>query len=321
MLRTWGRSRPPHFAGEEVHDGRRVVSRLVAGCAAVAALGATGGRARRRRQADKPNRPPDVERRIDALIRQMTLEEKLNQLTLLSDGQINDAEAAQARRRGLQPHRSGEDRPLPADRRRAVAAAHPDPVRVRHDPRLPDDLPDPAGDGLELRSGGCPHRPRDRRGRVRHRRLSSRSTARWSTSRTSRAGAASREAAGEDPYPQLRDGRGAREGRAGRRLRAPNKVVTSVKHYAAYGQPEAGRDYNTTDMSLSRLWNYYLPPFKAAVDAGADTAMCSFNAINGEPGCANHYLENARHEGPLGLRRLHRERLHGRRRAAGVPAA
>ena len=77
----------------------------------------------------------------------------------------------------------------------------------------------------------------------------------------------------------------------GRDYSAEDKVVTSVKHYAAYGQPEAGRDYNTTDMSEQRLRNLYLPPFKAAVDAGSDTAMCSFNAINGVPGCANKRLE------------------------------
>jgi len=67
--------------------------------------------------------------------------------------------------------------------------------------------------------------------------------------------------------------------------------VTSVKHYVAYGQPEGGREYNTTDMSEQRLRNLYLPPFKAAVDAGADTVMCSFNSINGVPGCANKYTE------------------------------
>ena len=71
----------------------------------------------------------------------------------------------------------------------------------------------------------------------------------------------------------------------------PDKVVTSVKHYAAYGQPEGGRDYNTTDMSEQRLRNFYLPPFKAAIDAGADTVMCSFNAISGVPGCANRETE------------------------------
>ena len=61
------------------------------------------------------------------------------------------------------------------------------------------------------------------------------------------------------------------KGAQGRDYSAPDKVVTSVKHFAAYGEPEAGRDYNTTDMSLQRLWNFYLPPFKAAVDAGSDT--------------------------------------------------
>jgi beta-glucosidase len=67
--------------------------------------------------------------------------------------------------------------------------------------------------------------------------------------------------------------------------------VTSVKHAAAYGQPEGGRDYNTTDMSEQRLRNLYLPPFKAAIKAGSDTAMCSFNAISGVPGCANKHIE------------------------------
>jgi beta-glucosidase len=72
---------------------------------------------------------------------------------------------------------------------------------------------------------------------------------------------------------------------------ASDKVVSSVKHYVAYGQPEGGRDYNTTDMSEQRLRNLYLPPFKAAIDAGAGTVMCSFNAINGVPGCANRHTE------------------------------
>ena len=61
------------------------------------------------------------------------------------------------------------------------------------------------------------------------------------------------------------------KGAQGNDYSAPDKVVTSVKHFVAYGQPEGGRDYNTTDMSDARLWNFYLPPFKAAVDAGADT--------------------------------------------------
>jgi len=82
------------------------------------------------------------------------------------------------------------------------------------------------------------------------------------------------------------------KGTQGSDYSAEDKLVASPKHFAAYGEPEAGRDYNTTDMSIQRLWNLYLPPFKAALDAGADTAMCSFNALNGVPGCANSYLMN-----------------------------
>jgi beta-glucosidase len=99
------------------------------------------------------------------------------------------------------------------------------------------------------------------------------------------------EAAGEDPYLNSVMAAARVKAAQGSNYSAPDKVVTSVKHYAAYGQPEAGRDYNTTDMSEQRLRNLYLPPFKAAIDAGSDTAMCSFNAINGVPGCAHKRLE------------------------------
>ncbi len=95
------------------------------------------------------------------------------------------------------------------------------------------------------------------------------------------------EGAGEDPYLGSVFAAARVKAAQGSDYSAPDKVVTSVKHLAAYGQPEGGRDYNTTDMSEQRLRNLYLPPFKAAVDAGAGTAMCSFNAINGVPGCAN----------------------------------
>src|SRR5919206_84531 len=99
------------------------------------------------------------------------------------------------------------------------------------------------------------------------------------------------EGNGEDPYLGSVMAAARVKGDQGPNYSAPDKVVASVKHLAAYGQPEGGRDYNTTDMSEQRLRNIYLPPFKAAVDAGADTAMCSFNAINGVPGCANPETE------------------------------
>ncbi len=95
------------------------------------------------------------------------------------------------------------------------------------------------------------------------------------------------EGAGEDPYLGSVMAAARVKGAQGTDYSAPDKEVASPKHFAAYGQPEGGRDYNTTDMSEQRLRNLYLPPFKAAIDAGADTAMCSFNAINGVPGCGN----------------------------------
>src|SRR6187549_1642669 len=66
--------------------------------------------------------------------------------------------------------------------------------------------------------------------------------------------------------------------------------MSCVKHYALYGASEAGRDYNTVDMSRHRMYNEYLPPYKAAVEAGAGSIMASFNEIDGIPATANHWL-------------------------------
>jgi beta-glucosidase len=67
-------------------------------------------------------------------------------------------------------------------------------------------------------------------------------------------------------------------------------IMACVKHFAAYGAPEAGREYGTVDMSRYALWNYYLPPYKAAVQAGAASVMNSFNVVDGVPASANKYL-------------------------------
>src|SRR5215475_1548011 len=99
------------------------------------------------------------------------------------------------------------------------------------------------------------------------------------------------EGSGEDPYLGSVMAAARVHGDQGSDYSAADKVVASVKHFAAYGQPEGGREYNTTDMSTQRLYNMYLPPYKAAIEAGAGTAMCSFNSINGVPGCANRETE------------------------------
>ena len=109
------------------------------------------------------------------------------------------------------------------------------------------------------------------------------------------------EAAGEDPYLNAALAAVRVKAIQGTDYSAPDKLVASPKHFAAYGQPESGRDYNTTDLSEQRLRNLYLPPFKAAIDAGADTAMCSFNALNGVPACGNDYLMNRILKGEWGF--------------------
>jgi beta-glucosidase len=100
----------------------------------------------------------------------------------------------------------------------------------------------------------------------------------------------STEGAGEDPYLGAAMARAYVRGYQGTDLSRPDSVAASVKHFAAYGAAEAGREYNTTDMSDIRLRQVYLPPYKAAVEAGAATMMSSFNALNGVPATADPYL-------------------------------
>jgi beta-glucosidase len=97
------------------------------------------------------------------------------------------------------------------------------------------------------------------------------------------------ESSGEDPFLGSAIARGWVEGYQQNDLSKPDSVAVSVKHFAAYGAAIAGRDYNATDMSDITLRQVYLPPYHAAVDAGAATVMSSFNSINGVPGTANPY--------------------------------
>ena len=98
------------------------------------------------------------------------------------------------------------------------------------------------------------------------------------------------EGAGEDPYLGSQIARVMVRGYQGADLKQNNTVMACVKHFALYGAAEAGRDYNTTDMSLVRMYNEYLPPYKAAIDAGAGSMMSSFNDINGVPATGNKWL-------------------------------
>ena len=97
------------------------------------------------------------------------------------------------------------------------------------------------------------------------------------------------EGAGEDPYLGSAIAAAKVEGYQGNNFAAPDKMAATVKHFAAYGAPVAGREYNTVDMSTQQLFNDYLPPYKAAIDAGAATVMSSFNSLDGVPNTANPY--------------------------------
>jgi beta-glucosidase len=224
-----------------------------------------------------------TERKINALISKMTLQEKLDQLTLLSDGQINDAEAA---------------KPV------GSVFSLTDPVKINHFQHIAVEqsrlhipilfaydtihgyrtifpIPLGAASSFDPSVAQTDHRiGAFESAAVGLKQIYSPMV---DVSHEPRWGRIS-EAAGEDPYLNSVLAAARVKGAQGTDYSQPDKVVTSVKHYVGYGEPEGGRDYNTTDMSPQRLRNFYLPPFKAAVDAGADTAMCSFNAISGVPG-------------------------------------
>jgi beta-glucosidase len=98
------------------------------------------------------------------------------------------------------------------------------------------------------------------------------------------------EGAGEDPFVGSAMAAARVRGFQGRDLAAPNTIMATAKHFAAYGAAEAGRDYNPADVSERTLWEVYLPPFEAAVRAGAGSIMAAFNEIGGTPAHASEWL-------------------------------
>jgi len=98
------------------------------------------------------------------------------------------------------------------------------------------------------------------------------------------------EGSGEDAFLGSKIAAAMVRGYQGKDLSKNNAVMACVKHFALYGAAEGGRDYNTVDMSRIRMYQDYLPPYKAAVDAGVGSVMSSFNEIDGIPATANHWL-------------------------------
>lgn len=98
------------------------------------------------------------------------------------------------------------------------------------------------------------------------------------------------EGAGEDPFLGSQIARAMVQGYQGDDLSRSNALLACVKHFALYGAAEAGRDYNTVDMSRIKMYEYYLPPYQAAVAAGAGSVMTSFNEVDGIPATGNRWL-------------------------------
>ncbi len=268
--------------------------------AAIVALcmGAAGGVVAQTQSSDEaalaPARPPAdraIEKRVKDLLAQMTTEEKLQQVQLFPDFKATDDEI----RKGLGAVLSVTD---PATIRRMQRIAVEE-TRLKIPLLFAFDtihgfrtvFPIPLGTGAsfdpKMASDDAMYGARESAAVG----LKQTYAPMVDVSREPRWGRIA-EAAGEDPYLNSVMAAARVKATQGGDYSARDRLVASPKHLAAYGEPEAGRDYNTTDMSEGQLRNLYLPPFKAAVDAGADTVMCSFNAINGSPGCGNSYLMN-----------------------------
>jgi beta-glucosidase len=254
-------------------------------------------------QALQPTRQASdngIERRVDALLAKMTLQEKLEQIQLLPDFLVTDDEV----RKGLGSVLSLTD-PVRINQLQHVAVEQ---TRLHipllfafdtiHGFRTVFPIPLAAGASFDPKVASDDHTYGARESAAVG--LKQTYAPMVDVSHEPRWGRIA-EAAGEDPYLNSVLAAARVKAIQGDDYSAPDKLVASPKHFAAYGQPESGRDYNTTDMSEQRLRNLYLPPFKAAVDAGADTAMCSFNAINGVPGCGNDYTLNQILKGEWGF--------------------
>jgi beta-glucosidase len=268
-----------------------------------AAGGVVAGTQSSDEQTLQPARPAadrGVERRVNDLLARMTLQEKLEQIQLLPDFMVTEEEV----RNGL-----------------GSVLSVTDPVRIRELQRIAVEesrlkipilfafdtihgfrtifpIPLGAGASFDPRVAFDDHTYGARESAVVG--LKQTYAPMVDVSHEPRWGRIA-EAAGEDPYLNSVLGAARVKAIQGADYSARDKLVASPKHLVAYGQPESGRDYNTTDMSEQRLRNLYLPPFKAAIDAGADTAMCSFNAINGVPGCGNDDTMNRILKGEWGF--------------------
>ena len=242
-------------------------------------------------QTPAPATPADIERRIDSLLQQMTVEEKVGQLSLYTSATPKTLELVRQGRAGALFNVTGAENTNAAQRIaveqsrlripllfgydviHGYRTVFPVPIATASsfDPELIEEVERVAA--REAAAGGV----------------------KWTfapmvdISRDPRWGRMV-EGAGEDPYLGAVAAAARVRGFQGRDLTDSQSIAACAKHFAAYGAAEGGRDYNTVDISEQLLREVYLPPFHAAVQAGAATVMAGFEDLNGVPATANSHL-------------------------------
>ncbi|HEY9285148.1 MAG TPA: glycoside hydrolase family 3 N-terminal domain-containing protein, partial [Pyrinomonadaceae bacterium] len=274
------------------------MSRIITALCALPLCLAPAARASAQAPGNNWQNDPAIERRIDAVLRRMTLEEKVGQLNQYSFGMATGpgtgrSNVEEAIRRGEVGSFLNVTDPALSNRLQRVAVEESRlkiPIifglDVIHGYRTIFPVP------LAL-SATWDAELVERVSRIAAREATA-SGIRWTFSpmvdiaRDPRWGRIV-EGAGEDPFLGSIMARAYVRGYQGASLNDPHSMAACAKHYVAYGAAEAGRDYNTVDMSERQLREVHLPPFRAAVDEGAATLMAAFNTVNGVPASANEF--------------------------------
>jgi beta-glucosidase len=241
------------------------------------------------------NRQPDIERRINTLLARMTLAEKLGQLQQL-DGEGNGSfrpEHLELVRKGLLGSTLNVRGVARANQLQHVAV---DESRLKIPLLFGFDVihgyrtifPVPLGEASSWDTGAAERSASIAAAEARAAGVHWTFAPMLDIARDARWGRIV-EGAGEDTFLGMAMARARVRGFQGRDYSAPDRVLACAKHWVAYGAAEAGRDYNTTDMSERTLREVYFPPFKAAVDTGVGTFMSAFNDLNGVPASANPF--------------------------------
>jgi beta-glucosidase len=268
---------------------------LLAAAIVLSSLQAGAQTQRRRAPAARPNVQGDIERKVDALVARMTLEEKLGQLQQLGgdvNGHANPDLYDLARRGvlgstlGVRGARNTNDLQRAAMEGSRLHIPLIFGFDVIHGYRTV--FPIPLGEAASFDPASAERSAYVAAAEARA------SGVQWTfapmvdIARDARWGRIA-EGSGEDTYLGSAFARARVRGFQGSDYSAQDRVVACAKHFVAYGAAEAGREYNTTDMSEQRLREVYLPPFKAAVDAGVGTLMSAFNDVNGVPSSGNPF--------------------------------